>query len=86
MSGSPRCGARPLKHACIKCSRLGLVGCHQQPGNEIQAPMGVVILGGLLSSTALKMLVVLALYARFAREEASEPQDEAMGNERPAST
>jgi len=29
--------------------------------------MGVVILGGLLSATALNMLVVPALYARFAR-------------------
>jgi Cu/Ag efflux pump CusA len=35
------------------------------PGNEIQAPMGVVILGGLLSSTFLNMVVVPALYARF---------------------
>lgn len=31
-------------------------------GNEIQAPMAVVILGGLLSSTALNIYVVPALY------------------------
>ncbi len=36
-----------------------------QPGSEIQAPMAVVILWGLLSSTALNMLVVPALYLRF---------------------
>jgi Cu/Ag efflux pump CusA len=29
--------------------------------------MGVVILGGLLSSTALNMIVVPVLYLRFAR-------------------
>ena len=36
-----------------------------QPGSEIQAPMAVVILCGLASSTLLNMFVVPALYARF---------------------
>lgn len=36
-----------------------------QPGSEIQAPMAIVILCGLLSSTALNMFVVPALYQRF---------------------
>ena len=36
-----------------------------QPGSEIQAPMAVVILCGLLSSTLLNMIVVPALYLRF---------------------
>jgi Cu/Ag efflux pump CusA len=36
-----------------------------QPGSEIQAPMAVVILFGLLTSTALNMFVVPALYLRF---------------------
>ncbi|MBD3892281.1 efflux RND transporter permease subunit [Hydrogenophaga sp.] len=36
-----------------------------QPGSEIQAPMAVVILGGLVSSTLLNMVVVPALYLRF---------------------
>ena len=36
-----------------------------EPGNEIQAPMALVILGGLLTSTALNMLVVPALYLKF---------------------
>jgi CzcA family heavy metal efflux pump len=40
-----------------------------EPGNEIQAPMGIVILGGLVTSTALNMLVVPALYRRFAARE-----------------
>jgi Cu/Ag efflux pump CusA len=38
------------------------------PGSEIQAPMAVVILCGLGSSTALNMFVVPALYARVHRE------------------
>ena len=36
-----------------------------EPGSEIQAPMAVVILWGLLSSTALNMLVVPAMFLRF---------------------
>lgn len=44
-----------------------LVLAGARTGNEIQAPMGVVILGGLLTSTALNMLVIPALYARFGR-------------------
>ncbi len=36
-----------------------------EPGSEIQAPMAMVILFGLLSSTALNMVVVPVLYERF---------------------
>ena len=36
-----------------------------EPGSEIQAPMAMVILFGLLSSTALNMIVVPVLYERF---------------------
>lgn len=36
-----------------------------EPGSEIQAPMAVVILFGLLSSSLLNMIVVPALYLRF---------------------
>ena len=42
------------------------------PGSEIQAPMALVILCGLASSTALNMFVVPALYARFHREVVPE--------------
>ena len=38
-----------------------------EPGKEIEAPMAVVILGGLLTSTALNMIVVPSLYFRFGR-------------------
>ncbi len=46
---------------------LPLVIAGHEPGNEIQAPMGIVILGGLLTSTALNMIVLPALYSRFGR-------------------
>jgi CzcA family heavy metal efflux pump len=36
-----------------------------KPGSEIQAPMAMVILCGLFTSTALNMFVVPALYLRF---------------------
>lgn len=39
------------------------------PGNEIQAPMALVILGGLLSSTVLNVYVVPVLYKLINRNE-----------------
>ncbi|WP_310571363.1 efflux RND transporter permease subunit [Gemmatimonas sp.] len=36
-----------------------------EPGNELQTPMAIVILGGLLSATALNMLVLPALFWLF---------------------
>jgi copper/silver efflux system protein len=36
-----------------------------EPGNEIQSPMAIVVLGGLLTSLALNMVVVPVLYMRF---------------------
>jgi Cu/Ag efflux pump CusA len=42
---------------------LVLAGNH--PGNETHPPLGEVILGGLLSSTALNLVVVPALFARW---------------------
>ncbi len=38
-----------------------------KPGSEIEAPMAIVILFGLFSSTVLNMVVVPAVYARFGR-------------------
>jgi Cu/Ag efflux pump CusA len=57
-----------------------------EPGSEIQAPMAVVILGGLLSSTALNMLVVPALYLRFgsARRRAATGAPAVAPSEAPA--
>ena len=36
-----------------------------EPGKEIQSPMAIVILGGLLSSTALNMIVIPGLFYRL---------------------
>ncbi|NIR52096.1 efflux RND transporter permease subunit [candidate division KSB1 bacterium] len=36
-----------------------------EPGKEIQTPMAIVILGGLLTSTALNMIVVPSLFYKF---------------------
>ncbi len=36
-----------------------------KPGNELQTPMAIVILGGLLSSVLLNMVVLPALYLQF---------------------
>ena len=45
-----------------------------KPGNEIQTPMAIVILGGLLTSMLLNMIVVPALYLRFGRATQPNPQ------------
>src|SRR5215831_12290319 len=55
-----------------------------QPGKEIQQPMAVVILGGIVTSTFLNMIVIPALYLKFgegavrARETVEYPSTEAV--------
>jgi Cu/Ag efflux pump CusA len=49
-----------------------------EPGSEIQAPMAMVIMFGLLSSTALNMVVVPILYERFGRPAATRMTAAAM--------
>lgn len=41
-----------------------------EPGKEIQTPMALVILGGLLSSTALNMIVIPGLFYKFGKKTA----------------
>ena len=36
------------------------------PGHEVEHPMAIVILGGLITSTLLNLFVVPSLYLRFA--------------------
>lgn len=44
-----------------------------QPGNEIETPMAIVILWGLLTSMLMNMVVVPALYFRFGRPSTPQP-------------
>jgi len=46
-----------------------------EPGNEIQRPMAIVVLGGLLTSVALNMIVVPALYYRWGRSRLQPTPD-----------
>jgi Cu/Ag efflux pump CusA len=43
-----------------------------EPGKEIQQPMAIVILGGIVTSTFLNMIVIPALYLKFGRAEARQ--------------
>jgi CzcA family heavy metal efflux pump len=47
------------------------------PGNELQTPMAIVILGGLLSSTALNMVVLPALYWLYGERAVAPVAEEA---------
>ena len=51
-----------------------------KPGRELEQPMAVVILGGLVTSTLLNMVVLPALYLKFGRPLAPE---ESIVQERP---
>ena len=42
------------------------------PGREIEGPMAIVILGGLITSTALNLLVLPTLALRYGRFEKTE--------------
>ncbi len=50
-----------------------LVVAGSVPGNEIEHPMAIVILGGLVTSTLLNLFVVPSLYLRFAKKRSSPP-------------
>ena len=41
---------------------IPLAASGNQPGNEIQSPMAIVILGGLITSTLLNLFVIPAVY------------------------
>ena len=46
-----------------------------QPGSEIQTPLAIVVVCGLLSSTFLNMAVVPALFLRWASATPPQPHD-----------
>ena len=49
-----------------------------EPGKELQTPMAIVIIGGLLSATALNMVVVPALYWLFGDRQAPAVIDQSL--------
>jgi Cu/Ag efflux pump CusA len=55
---------------CTALALLPLVLPGSIPGHEIEHPMAVVILGGLISSTLLTLFIVPHLYLRFAPRQA----------------
>ena len=58
--------ARPLTGDAA-LALLPIVTGGLKPGQEIEHPMAVVILGGLFTSTALNLFLMPALYWRFGR-------------------
>ncbi len=46
-----------------------------EPGSEIQAPMSIVILGGLLTATFLNMIVIPVLYERWGVDIESDDEN-----------
>jgi Cu/Ag efflux pump CusA len=59
--------------SCAALALLPLVVRGDAPGHEIEHPMALVILGGLVSSTLLNLLLMPTLYARFARPRSAAP-------------
>jgi Cu/Ag efflux pump CusA len=51
-----------------------LVAAGRIPGHEVEYPMAIVILGGLVTSTLLNLFVVPSLYLRFAKGKSERYQ------------
>ena len=52
---------------CAGLALVPLVFAGNKPGHEIEFPMAVVILGGLITSTVLNLVLMPALYGKFGR-------------------
>lgn len=59
--------------ACAALALVPLIVAGNAPGHEIEHPMAIVILGGLVSSTLLNLFLMPALYGRFGEEAAKGP-------------
>jgi Cu/Ag efflux pump CusA len=53
--------------AATALALVPLVAAGSVPGNEIEHPMAIVILGGLITATLLNLFVLPSLYLRFAK-------------------
>jgi Cu/Ag efflux pump CusA len=54
--------------ACAGLALVPLIVAGNAPGHEIEHPMAIVILGGLISSTVLNLFLMPALYARYGED------------------
>jgi Cu/Ag efflux pump CusA len=59
-----------------------LVASGEIPGAEIEYPMAIVILGGLVTATMLNLFIIPALYLRFAKSRKPQAPAEAQGRAR----
>ncbi len=59
--------------ACAGLALVPLIVAGNAPGHEIEHPMAIVILGGLISSTALNLLLLPTLYARYGEDRTVPP-------------
>ncbi len=50
------------------------------PGQEIEYPMAIVILGGLITPTLLNLLVVPSLYLQFGKRKRNRETSELAGD------
>ncbi len=69
-----RLGPILMTAACAGLALVPLIVAGNAPGHEIEHPMAIVILGGLVSSTLLNLFLMPALYARFG-EDAQGPRE-----------
>jgi Cu/Ag efflux pump CusA len=54
---------------CAGLALIPLALAGGEPGNEIQSPMAVIVVGGLITAVLLNMVVVPALYLRYGAVE-----------------
>ena len=53
---------------------IPLVLSGDKPGNEIQSPMAVVVLGGLLTSTLLNIYIMPIIYEWYAKRQSRKEE------------
>lgn len=58
---------------------IPLVFNGDKPGNEIQSPMAIVVLGGLITSTLLNIFVMPIVYGWYAKRKSSKTESELNG-------
>ena len=55
---------------------IPLVFNGDKPGNEIQSPMTIVVLGGLITSTLLNIFVMPIVYGWYAKRKSSKTEQQ----------